>query len=201
MAEAPSRNLLARKPAEATPTISKSYKSGIQPAVSIDHNPMISTECIEYLNYRIQQEEYSSRIYLAMSMWLDNAGYVNAAKLWKNYSTEEMSHSDWSRTYLLSMGVQPATPMLNAPNQNFSGLPEIIKVSFDHEITITMQIKDLASDALKKGDHMLYDLALKFLKEQVEEHNKMQNWKDQLKAFGEDKIAMRLLDHEMKDYL
>jgi ferritin len=54
---------------------------------------------------------------------------------------------------------------------------------------------------MKKGDHMLYELALKFLKEQVEEHNKMQNWKDQLKAFGEDKIAMRLLDHEMKDYL
>jgi ferritin len=202
MAETPSRNLLARKSAEPAPTISRpSYKSGIQPAISTDHNPLISEECIEYLNYRIQQEEYSSRIYLAMSMWLDNSGYVNAAKLWKNYSSEEMDHANWSRTYLLSMGVQPATPMLNAPNQNFSGLPEIIKVSFDHEITITMQIKDLASDALKKGDHMLYDLALKFLKEQVEEHNKMQNWKDQLKAFGEDKTAMRLLDHEMKDYL
>jgi ferritin len=48
---------------------------------------------------------------------------------------------------------------------------------------------------------MLYDLALKFLKEQVEEHNKMQNWVDQINAFGTDKIAMRLLDHEMKDYL
>lgn len=199
MAETPSRNLLSRKPVETA--ASSSVKAGIPTPTSIDHNPMISTECIDYLNYRIQQEEYSSRIYLAMSMWLDNTGYVNAAKLWKNYSTEEMAHADWSRTYLLSMGVQPSTPMLNAPTQNFSGLPEIIKVSFDHEVTITMQIKDLASDAMKKGDHMLYELALKFLKEQVEEHSKMQNWKDQLKAFGEDKVAMRLLDHEMKDYL
>ena len=199
MAEAPSRNLLSRKPGEIT--TASSTKAGIPTPISIDSNPMISAECIDYLNYRVQQEEYSSRIYLAMSMWLDNSGYVNAAKLWKNYSTEEMAHADWSRTYLLSMGVQPSTPMLNAPTQNFSGLPEIIKVSFDHEITITMQIKDLASDAMKKGDHMLYELALKFLKEQVEEHSKMQNWKDQLKAFGEDKVAMRLLDHEMKDYL
>lgn len=201
MAEAPSRNLLARKPAESTPTTGKPYKAGIPTPISIDHNPMISEECINYLNYRIQQEEYSSRIYLAMSMWLDNNGYVNAAKLWKRYSTEELAHSDWSREYLLSMGVQPSTPMLDAPTQNFSGFPEIIKLSFDHEITVTMQIKDLASEAQKKGDHMLYDLALKFLKEQVEEHNKMQNWKDQLKSFGEDKIAMRLLDHEIKDYL
>jgi ferritin len=201
MAETPSRNLLARKPAESAPASSYTKAAGIPTPVSIDHNPLISTECIDYLNYRVQQEEYSSRIYLAMSMWLDNSGYVNAAKLWKNYSTEELAHADWSRTYLLSMGVQPSTPMLNAPNQNFSGLPEIIKTSFDHELTISMQIKDLASDAMKKGDHMLYELALKFLKEQVEEHSKMQNWKDQLKAFGEDKIAMRLLDHEMKDYL
>lgn len=199
MAETPSRNLLSRKPAESTTT--GSIKAGIPTPISIDYNPMISAECIDYLNYRIQQEEYSSRIYLAMSMWLDNNGYVNAAKLWKRYSTEELAHSDWSREYLLSMGVQPSTPMLNAPTQNFSGLPEIIKLSFDHEITVTMQIKDLANDAMKKGDHMLYELALKFLKEQVEEHNKMQNWKDQLKAFGEDKIAMRLLDHEIKDYL
>jgi ferritin len=48
---------------------------------------------------------------------------------------------------------------------------------------------------------MLYELALHYLKEQNEEHGKMQNWVDQLKAFGEDKIAMRLLDHEIKDYL
>ena len=42
---------------------------------------------------------------------------------------------------------------------------------------------------------------LKYLKEQVEEHNKMQDLVDQLEAFGEDKIAMRLFDHELKDYL
>jgi ferritin len=164
-------------------------------------NILLSNECLSYLNYRIQQEEFSSRMYLAMSMWLDNNGYVNAAKLWKNYSNEELAHADWSRTYILSMGVQPSTPKLDQPGETFSGLPQIIKDSYEHEIDITKQIKDLADDSFKKGDHMLYELALKFLKEQVEEHNKMQNWIDQLNAFGEDKIAMRLLDHEMKDYL
>lgn len=191
------RSLAIKKPGDT----GKSYGAGIPTPKSVNHNPLITEDCINYLNYRIQQEEYSSRIYLAMSMWLDNNGYVNAAKLWKNYSTEEMSHSDWARTYLLSMGVQPSTPALTAPTQDFTGLPQIIRISFDHELTISMQIKDLASDAQKKGDHMLYELTLKYLKEQVEEHNKMQNWVDQLAAFGEDKVAMRLLDHEMKDYL
>lgn len=164
-------------------------------------NILLSDECVNYLNYRVQQEEYSGRIYLAMSLWLDNNGYVNGAKLWRKYSDEEMKHADIAREYLLSMGVQPTTPVLNKPTENFSGFPQIIKDSYQHEIDVTKQIKDLADDAFKKGDHMLYQLALGYLKEQVEEHSKMQNWIDQLIAFGEDKIAMRLLDHEIKDYL
>lgn len=180
------------KPSEASSSETPSLKG---------KNELLSDDCVDYLNYRVQQEEYSGRIYLAMSMWLDNNGYVNAAKIWRKYSNEEMAHSDIARTYLLSMGVQPDTPVLESPEQNFTGLPQIIEKSYDHEIVVTKQIKELADDAMKKMDHMLYEFALAYLKEQVEEHNKMQNWVDQLNAFGTDKIAMRLLDHEMKDYL
>jgi len=178
----------------------KKISSQAEPSLS-KKNILLSDDCVEYLNYRIQQEEYSARIYLSMSMWLDDHGYVNGAKLWKKYSDEEMIHANDARTYLLAMGVQPITPVLEEPTQVFSGLPEIIRQSYQHEIEVTMQIKDLASETMTKGDHMLYQLALAYLKEQVEEHGKMQNWMDQLESFGEDRIAMRLLDHEMKDYL
>ena len=160
-------------------------------------NILLSDECVNYLNFRIEQEELSSRKYLAMSMWLNNSGYMGAAKLWHKYSEEEFAHADWAREYLLAMGVQPVTPKLDAPTQTFSGLPEIIEMSYQHEIEVTLQCKALASEAFKKGDHMLYELALKFLKEQVEEHDKMQTWMDELTAFGTDKIALRLLDNKM----
>ena len=181
-------------------TYSEKSKSSEMPSLK-GKNELLSDDCVDYLNFRVQQEEYSGRVYLAMSMWLDNNGYVNAAKLWRRYSNEEMAHSDIARKYLLSMGVQPATPVLESPEQTFTGLPEIIEKSYDHEIVVTKQIKELATDAMSKGDHMLYEFALAYLKEQVEEHEKMQNWVDQLNSFGTDKIAMRLLDHEMKDYL
>lgn len=161
------------------------------------HNPMIDEHCIKYLNYRIQQEELSARIYLSMSMWLNNEGYSGAASLWKKYSDEEMGHANWSRDYLLAMGVTPETPALEAQPLSYTGLPEIIRASYEHEITVTKQIKAMASEAQKKGDHMLYELCLKYLKEQVEEHDKTQTWVDKLSAFGEDKIALRLLDNEM----
>jgi ferritin len=193
---------MLRRPAGLSSEKSSATPSAKSTEISLKgKNELLSDDCVEYLNYRVQQEEYSGRIYLAMSMWLDNNGYVNAAKLWRRYSNEEMSHSDIARTYLLSMGVQPLTPVLESPEQTFTGLPQIIELSYDHEIVVTKQIKELATDAMSKGDHMLYEFALAYLKEQVEEHNKMQNWIDQLNAFGADKIAMRLLDHEMKDYL
>jgi ferritin len=180
---------------------SEPIKTGIKTSPTKGKNPLIDESCISFLNYRVQQEDQSSRIYLSMSLWLDNNGYVNAAKLWKKYSDEERGHADIARTYLLNMGVQPATPSLEQPSETYTGLPDIIQQSFDHEVVITEQCSVLATHALKDGSHMLYELALHYLKEQNEEHGKMQNWVDQLKAFGEDKIAMRLLDHEIKDYL
>lgn len=160
-------------------------------------NPLINKEAIDLLNYRIEQEEYSSRVYLSMSMWLNDKGYTGAASLWKKYSNEEMAHADWARTYLLSFGVQPTTPALKAPGDNYASLPDIIRQSFQHEITISKQCKEIASKAMKSGDHILYELTLHYLKEQVEEHDKMQTWIDKLEAFGTDKLALRFLDEEM----
>ena len=168
-------------------------------SVKKNHNPMIDEHCIKALNYRIQQEDLSSRIYLSMSLWLNNEGYTGAAALWKKYSDEEKAHADWARTYLLSMGVTPETAVLEAQPTSYSGLPAIIRQSFEHEITITKQIKVMASDAMKKGDHMLYELCMRYLKEQVEEHDKTQTWVDKLQAFGEDATALRFLDNEMAE--
>lgn len=171
---------------------------GLKRPVKKGRNILLSAECESLLNFRIEQEEFSSRLYLAMSMHLNNEGYTGAASLWKKYSDEEMAHANWARTYLLSMGVTPDTPALKKPKTEYPGcLPEIIKESFDHEIVVTKQIKDMADKAFKSGDHMLYELCLSYLKEQVEEHDKTQTWLDKLMAFGTDPVALRLLDEEM----
>lgn len=181
-----------------TVTVSSSpMKTDIKTPSSKGKNPLIDDSCISFLNYRIQQEEYSSRIYLAMSMWLNNNGYFNAAKVWKKYSDEEIGHANIARDYLLNMGVQPATPALEQPAETFSGFPDIIRKSHQHEIEITQQCSDLAKHAVKDGSHMLYELALHYLREQNEEMGKTQDLVDQLEAFGEDKIAMRLFDHQL----
>ena len=80
-----------------------------------------------------------------------------------------------------------------------TGLPEIICKSYDHEVLVTKQCSDLAKHAMKDAEPIVLQLALKYLTEQQEELGKVQTILDKLEAFGEDKIAMRLLDDEFSE--
>ena len=46
-------------------------------------NPFAADSVIKILNYRIQQEEQSSRLYHAMSMYLNDKGYMGSSKSWQ----------------------------------------------------------------------------------------------------------------------
>lgn len=157
---------------------------------------LIHKDCLELLQQRNHEEEKSARLYEDMYMFLSNAGYTNLGKLWHNYAHEELTHADWSRTYMLSLGIQPELRPMPKLTGNYQGLVDVIEKSYQHEIEITKQCQTLAATALKHNDHMLYDLALKFLREQIEEIDKMQNWMDKIKTFGSDKVALRLLEDE-----
>ena len=158
---------------------------------------VISNEMIKLVNFRIEQEEMSSRLYLAMSVWLDVNGYAGAGKLWKKYSDEELEHAGWSYQYLQDLNILPDVPKLDKPDITVSGLPQVIVDSYKHEMKITAQCQEFAQKAQEEGDYMTLNLAQKFLKEQVDEIAKTTYWVDRLKAFGNDKIALRLLDNEM----
>lgn len=156
-------------------------------------NPF-TKDYIDILHFRIEQEEYSSRLYQAMSLWLNNSGYLGAAKTWKKDADGELEHAQWAKDYLLDMGVTPKLPALAEPPHVFKGLPDVIRQSFAHEIKITQQCNDLGEFAMKSGNHLLYQLAIKYMQEQQEEMGKVQTLIDKLATFGEDKIAMLLMD-------
>ena len=167
----------------------------------MDTNPNnpFANECIEILNFRIEQEELSSRLYQSMSLWLNDNGYVGAAKAWQKDAEGEMEHAGWAKDFLLDMGINPKLPTLSEPQHNFESFPDIIRKSFEHEIVVTQQCNNLASFALKSSNHLLYQLALKYMTEQQEELGKAQTYLDKLKAFGEDKVALKLFDNEFLD--
>lgn len=98
---------------------------------------------------------------------------------------------------LLAHGVQPQTPALISPKEEFIGLSEIVRLGYEHEVEITKQCQLLAKTAFEEQNYMVAELAIRLCKEQVEELDKFQNRMDRLSAFGEDNFTLRMLDEEM----
>jgi len=160
---------------------------------------IISQSLVDLCNYRIQQEEYSSRIYLSMSQWLENKGFFGGAKLFKKYSDEELTHAGLIYEFLLNLGIQPIVPKLEMPPQDFTGLEDVVYKSYAHEVEVYNQCKELATKSLSEGQLMLYPIALKLTQEQGEELGKFINIIDMFKTFGTDGATLLLIDNKMAD--
>ena len=157
----------------------------------------IGEKVTKLIDFRIEQEEASSRLYKAMSVWLSFNGFTGASKLFDKYSKEEAAHAEKAYSYLLDLDVMPIVPALAKPQVTFNSLKDIIDKAFDHEMLITNQCNELGKEALAVGDLMTMQLAQEYLREQTEEIAKTTYWKDRIEAFGDSEVALRLLDNEM----
>jgi len=158
---------------------------------------VISDKIIELLNYRINQEEQSARIYQAMSQWLNFKGFSGASKLWKKYSLEELIHADWAVEFLLSLNLLPELRQIQNEVNDYTGLKQIVALSYKHELLILSQCKVLSKTAFEEGDFLTFTLAQKYVSEQIEELDKLQYWIDRLALFGDDNSSLLLIDNEM----
>lgn len=160
----------------------------------------ISKKIEDLINFRILEEEKSSRLYLAMAKWLRFNGYEGAAKLWEKYSEEELIHTNWAYTYLEDLDIKPIVPSLPEPKCEYASLSEICKLSYDHELLVTKQCNDLAKASQEEGDFMTLQLAQKYLAEQTEEIMRQTHWLNRIELLGGESITndgLYLLDKEM----
>lgn len=151
----------------------------------------LSKECIDILNYRINQEQISSKLYEAMGLWLDNIGLKNFAKLYEKFYKEELDHANFAKEYLLSYGITPKMKAIPEQQCDYASLQEIIDSTLTHEQDITRQCEELLFFAKKNNHGTLETLALKYCSEQVEELDRSKNIQDHSKLTND----LLLFDH------
>lgn len=162
---------------------------------------LLDDELLELFNYRINQEEASSRLYLKMSVCMQDKGYFNAAKLWRKFSEEELEHAEIARNYLLALDIEPETRNIIVPDKPCDGLDVCINSTLEHEYEVTQQCEDLAQACLKKMCMKSFKIAQKYIKIQIHELEEYHDMKNRLDLFGTDPIQLRLYDNELKDKL
>lgn len=158
---------------------------------------LITDKIISLLNYRLNEEEYSSRLYKSMANYLRFNGNFGAAKLYDNYSQEELEHAKWVYDYMQSMNIMPEIREIRKPDCEFESVIDVYERAYNHEIEITKQCLTLAKTCKDEDDFMTMPLAHKYINEQRDEIAKAKAILDRVKAFGGSDIIMYEIDESL----
>lgn len=154
-----------------------------------------SPELIALFQTRVNHEEFNSRAYLAMANWANVNGWLGVEKYMRLQSLEEAGHAKEFSEFLLDLNIQPVVDALvKPPKQAFLSLMEVFQEAMKLELQTTKEINEIASLALKVNDHVAYEIASKFSREQRQEIAQVRTILDLLEIAGDDTCALLEVD-------
>jgi ferritin len=149
------------------------------------------------LNDQIQKEYYSSYLYLAMSASLEAQNLPGAAKWTRIQSQEELSHALKLFDHVVDRGGRVTLAAIQQPPAEYGAALQLFEKVLEHEQFVTASIHTLYAAAVKEQDYPAQILLQWFVTEQVEEEKNASQVVEQLKAVGESKASLMLLDRHL----
>ena len=160
---------------------------------------MISDKMNEVLNEQINKEFYSGYLYLSMSAHLKELGLCGFASWMRLQAKEEVQHGLKIFDYLIDCNSFVTLKQIRTPEFEFNGILSIFNHIYEHEKCITNAIMEIAKKAEEESDRMTLNFIDWFIAEQVEEEEAVKNIIKRLELFGEDKVALFLMDKELSE--
>ena len=158
---------------------------------------MISEAINEILNEQINKEFYSGYLYLSMSAHLKELGLNGFAKWTRIQAKEEVEHGLKIFDYLINCNSFVTLKQIRMPEFEFQGILSIFNHIYEHEQCITRSIMAIAQKADEECDRTTLTFIDWFIEEQIEEEEAVKNIIKRLELFGEDKVALYLMDKEL----
>ena len=158
---------------------------------------MLDNKMLKELNQQIQEETYSSYIYLAMAAWLEENGYKGMATWMRVQAREEKIHADIFYNYIMGRGGHVKLEAIDAPPDSWESPLELFKAAYAHEERITGRINHMVDVAMNVKDHATYQMLQWFVEEQVEEEANVGEAVQQLSIVGSEGRGILMVDREM----
>lgn len=158
---------------------------------------MISEQINAILNEQINKEFYSGYLYLSMSAHMKELGLNGFASWLKIQAREEVEHGLKIFDYLIDCNSFVTLKQIKMPEFEFNGILSIFNTVYEHEKCITHSIMAVAKQAEDECDRTTLNFVDWFIEEQIEEEETVKNIIKRLELFGEDKVALFLMDQEL----
>lgn len=160
---------------------------------------MISEQINEILNEQINKEFYSGYLYLSMSAHMKELGLNGFASWLRHQAKEEVEHGLKIFDYLIDCNSFVTLKQIKMPEFEFKGVLSVFNVVYEHEQCITNAIMSVAKKAEEECDRTTLNFVDWFIHEQIEEEEAVKNIIKRLELFGEDKVALYLMDRELSE--
>ncbi len=158
---------------------------------------MMKPEVQKEFNLQIQEELYSSYLYLAMSSWFKAQNLEGFAGWLQVQAQEEMAHAMKFYGFLHNRNAEVELLALNAPPKSWKKPVEAFQAAYDHERHISGRIDKLVELSRQHQDHAGEVFLQWFVTEQVEEEQAALLVVEKLKMIADHPGGLYLLDKEM----
>lgn len=159
---------------------------------------MIQAKMNAHLNDQINEEYFSSYLYLAMAGWFESKTLKGFAHWMKIQVREEQAHAMKFFEYLHDAGGVVELKAIAAPKKEWATPLAAFEESLAHEKHITARIYMLLEAAMAEKDYATVAMLQWFVNEQVEEEANATEILEKLKMIGDSKGGLLYLDKELK---
>ncbi len=158
---------------------------------------MLSKTMQDAINEQIQKEYHSSYLYLAMAAYCEAGNLPGSAKWMRIQSKEELSHAMKLFEHMVDRGGRITLQAIQQPAAEYKSALDLFEKVLAHEQLVTASIHKLYALAVKENDYPAQVMLQWFVTEQVEEEKNAGQVVEQLKAVGESKSSLMLLDRHL----
>jgi ferritin len=151
------------------------------------------------INTQINEELYSSYLYLAMAAHFDTENLSGFAHWMKVQAEEERSHAMKFYGYVYDRGGSVVYKGIAQPPAKFKSPIDIFKQVLEHELKITRSITKLYELAVKEKDYASQILLQWFINEQVEEEKNDTEIINQLEMLGDSPVSLMMMDRRLAE--
>jgi ferritin len=158
---------------------------------------MFKEKIIKILNKQINEELFSSYLYLSMSSYFSSNNLDGFAKWMRIQSQEENEHAMKIYEYILQRDGKVVLTTIETPKAVWKSPLEAFQDALKHEKHISSCIHKIVDLAIQEKDHPTSNFFQWFVSEQVEEEANATNVLEKLKMIGDNKGGLFMLDREL----
>ncbi|PIE84538.1 MAG: ferritin [Bacteroidia bacterium] len=149
------------------------------------------------INVQINNEMWSSNLYLAMSAYCTHLGLNGFARWMDVQASEEMEHAKDMMNYLQSRGGRVMIKPVAAVDSDFGKPLDIAETFYKQECEVSAMIEGLIRLAREEKDMATENFFWKYITEQVEEESNAMGLVDDFRLAEDNKGAILFLDREL----